>query len=154
MTITSTVFQEGEEIPMEYTCEGANINPPLTFSQIPIEAESLMLIVEDPDAPSGLFTHWLLFDMSPATLQILENTMPPTSKRGRNSFSDINYGGPCPPTGKHRYFFRLYALDTLLELEEGVSRELVMKKMDGHVLEEASLLGFYQKRQLANPRNG
>src|SRR5262249_51196814 len=110
MTITSTAFQNNDPIPPEYGYDGRNVNPPLTFSEVPAEAKSLLLIVEDPDAPNGTFTHWILYNMSPATLQILEGQLPLGAQQATNDFGTPGYGGPKPPPGKpHRYVFRLFA---------------------------------------------
>lgn len=145
MTITSSAIQANGNILPQYTADGANMSPPLTFSEIPIEAKSLVLIVDDPDAPSGTFTHWVLFDMPPSILAIPENEMPQLGKRGTNDFGEVGYGGPQPPSGTHRYYFRLYALDTMLELPEGVERQEVEQAMEGHVLQNAELVGLYSK---------
>ena len=146
MTITSTAFQDGESIPSEYTCDGDNYHPPLTFSEIPIDAESLVLIVDDPDAPGGTFTHWLVYDMTPATMQILANTKPETGHQGTNDFGDQQYGGPAPPQGSHRYFFRLYALNNRPHLAPGVHRRQVDEVLQNHVIAEAELMGTYARQ--------
>lgn len=146
MTITSTAFLHNEHIPSKYTCDGVNHNPPLTFSKVPKEAKSLVLIVEDPDAPSKIFTHWLIYNILPSTLQILENQVPPNSVQGMTDFVEAKYGGPCPPSGTHRYFFKLYALDSVLRLPEGVSTEEVQKTIEGHIKESAELIGLYKKQ--------
>lgn len=146
MTITSTAIQANGNILQQYTCDGENISPPLTFSEIPIEAKSLVLIVDDPDAPNDTFTHWLLYDMPPSILAIPENGMPQVGKAGKNGFGDVGYGGPCPPSGTHHYYFRLYALDTMLDLPEGASREEVAQAMDGHVFQNAEVVGTYAKQ--------
>lgn len=156
MIITSTAFQHNENIPSEYTCDGANRNPPLAFSQVPEKAKSLVLVVEDPDAPSKVFTHWLLYNISPATLQILESQVP-KSTQGMTDFGRIGYGGPCPPpaspeqlqrgeSGTHRYFFKLYALDTAVNLLEGASKEEVQEAMKDHIIESAELIGLYERK--------
>ena len=147
MTITSSAIQANGNILPQYTADGANMSPPLTFSEIPIEAKSLVLIVDDPDAPSGTFTHWLLFDMPPSIMAITENENPQLGKAGTNDFGDVGYGGPQPPSGTHRYYFRLFALDTMLDLPQGVEREEVEQAMDGHVLESAELVGLYAKSE-------
>lgn len=148
MAITSTAFQNNENIPGKYTCDGVNHNPPLTFSKVPENAQSLVLIVEDPDAVSKKpFIHWLLYNVPPATIQILENKVPKGSIEGMTDFGKVGYGGPCPPSGNHRYFFKLYAIDTLLDLPEGASKEEVQQLMDGHILESAELIGLYQSKR-------
>ena len=145
MTITSTAFQNNEHIPRDYTCDGENINPPLTFSEVPLEAESLALIVEDPDAPDRTFTHRLIYDMSPGTLQLLQREKPPTGKIGTNDFGQTGYGGPCPPTGIHRYYFILHALSARPHLPDGASRIDVDTAIAGHILETAQSIGLYEK---------
>lgn len=145
MTITSTAFLHNERIPAEHTCDGANINPPLTFSETPTDAKSLLLLVDDPDAPAGLFTHWLLYDMSPATLQILEEDAPETGTNGTNDTGKLGYAGPCPPSGTHRYFFKLFALKSMLNLPEGANRQEVDAAMEGQVLGSAELIGLYER---------
>lgn len=144
MTITSTAFQQKEYIPPEYSYDGDNKNPPLTFSEVPTEAKSLLLIVDDPDAPNGTFTHWIVYNMSPATLQIPEGGLPPTGKPATNSFGAATYGGPAPPSGTHRYFFRLYALDiTLPEVRPTDTRKDIDALIEGHVIDQAELMGLY-----------
>lgn len=145
MTITSTAFQNGDDIPKEYTTDGDNINPPLTFSEVPGNAKSLVLIVDDPDAPHPPFTHWMLYDMSPATLQILEHSTPQTGKQGKNGFAKNTYGGPAPPNGTHRYFFKLFALDTVLKLPEGATRQELDTAINGHILEDTAIMARYTR---------
>ncbi len=152
MTITSTAFQPNGTIPSKYTCDGENINPPITFSKVPKEAKSLVLIIDDPDAvpagrqtPSKTFTHWVVYNIPPSTLQILEGEIPPNSMQGMTDFGKTRYGGPCPPSGVHRYFFKLFALDSNLELKVGASKEEVLKAMKNHLLESTELIGLYGK---------
>lgn len=145
MTITSTAFQEMEDIPSEYTCDGDNINPPLTFSGIPAETQSLALVVDDPDAPVGLFTHWIIYNMSPATMQILQNAKPETGVEGTNDMPVVGYTGPCPPNGKHRYFFKLYALKSMLSLNEGANRQEFDIAIEEQIIDMAQLVGLYEK---------
>jgi Raf kinase inhibitor-like YbhB/YbcL family protein len=148
MNITSNAIQANDEILPEYTCDGKNISPSLTFSEIPDGAKSLMLMLKDPDAPNGIFTHWMLYDLSPATLQLVEGQPALTGKTGTNDFGNQGYGGPCPPAGmQHRYFFRLYALDTTLDLPEGATRQTVLDAMAGHEIASAELMGTYTKVQ-------
>ena len=146
MSITSSVFKQGEEIPSKYTCDGKNINPPLEIKDIPKEAKSLVLIIDDPDAPGGTFLHWLVFNISPETQVIKENTIPLGAQEGKNSFRRIDYGGPCPPSGVHHYFFRLYALDKWLRLAKGSNLETVKKAMEGHILCQTELMGIYKRK--------
>ncbi|MDZ7744783.1 MAG: YbhB/YbcL family Raf kinase inhibitor-like protein [Candidatus Saccharibacteria bacterium] len=145
MTITSSAFRHEEIIPSSYTCDGDNVNPPLTFSDIPKDAAGLALIIDDPDAPAGLFTHWMLYDMSPATLQILENSIPKTGLQGKNDFGNQNYDGPCPPDGKHRYYVTLFALKSPTKLEKGATRQQLDNALEGNVLEKAVFMGYYEK---------
>jgi Raf kinase inhibitor-like YbhB/YbcL family protein len=145
MTVTSTAFQNNEKIPAKYTCSWDNVNPPLTFSEVSTEAKSLVLIMDDPDAPNGAFTHWVIYDMSPATLQILENNTPETGKQGINDFKSVGYGGPCPPSGTHRYFFKLYALRSMLNLPQGANRQTLEEAMKDQVIDSAELIGRYSR---------
>lgn len=146
MTITSTAIQANGNILSQYTCDGPNISPPLTFSEIPIEAKSLVLIVDDPDAPNGTFTHWLLYDMPPSILAIPENDTPQVGKVGTNDFGNAGYSGPCPPNGTHHYYCRLYALDVMLDLPEGAGRQEVEEAMSGHIFQDATVMGTYTKQ--------
>lgn len=145
MQILSVMFQENEFIPMQYTCEGENINPPLLFLDVPQEAKSLVLIVDDPDAVSGLFTHWIVFNIPPDTNNIGENSTPP-GVEATTSYGKPGWGGPCPPNEPvHHYQFKLYALDTILDLDNAATREDIDEAMDGHVIDDAELVGLYQK---------
>jgi Raf kinase inhibitor-like YbhB/YbcL family protein len=145
MTITSTAFQNNDPIPKEYGYDGRNVNPPLTFSEVPVEAKSLLLMVEDPDAPNGIFTHWILYNISPATLQIMEGSAPIGAQEATNDFGVTGYGGPKPPPGKpHRYVFKLFALDiTLKDVRPQDRRQEVYTAMDGHVIDEAQIVGLF-----------
>ncbi len=145
MKITSSVFEHNKSIPEKYTCEGKDINPPLQISDVPEGTKSLALIVDDPDAPGGTFVHWVAFDI-PVTNQIAEKSIP--GKQGANDFGRKNYGGPCPPSGTHRYFFKIYALDTTLNLAEGITKSGLEKAMQGHILASTELIGLYQKKRL------
>lgn len=149
MKLSSTAFEQNQPIPAKYTCDGVNHNPPLTFSQVPQEAHSLVLVVEDPDAPRKVFTHWLVYNIPPSTQHIREQEVPPQSKQGMTDFGTRGYGGPCPPSGTHRYVFQLFALDTTLALSEGLRKEEVLAKMKGHVIATAELVGTYRRRGLA-----
>lgn len=122
MKITSPSFQENAFIPSKYTCDGENINPPLVISDVSADAKSLALIVDDPDAPVGTFVHWLVWNIPPRVGEIKEGSLPEGSIQGTNDFGKKEYGGPCPPSGTHRYFFRLYALNQELNLPEGAKR--------------------------------
>lgn len=143
MTITSPAFKHQEEIPARYTCQGNNINPPLAFSNIPVGTKSFVLIVDDPDAPMGTWVHWVVFNILKTTISIAQQSVP--GIQGLNDFGNNTYGGPCPPSGTHRYFFKLYALDTILSLIEGSSKATVEKAMQSHILSEATLIGLYKK---------
>ena len=141
MNITTTSL--GETIPVKHTCDGENVNPELAFEDIPEETKSLSLIVDDPDAPGGLFTHWIVFNIDPKTQKIQENTPPATGVIGKNDFKNIDYDGPCPPSGTHRYYFRLFALDTMLDLKEGCNRAQLDSAIENHVIESAELMSRY-----------
>ena len=145
MKIVSSTFDNNQNIPSKYTCDGENINPPLTFSVIPNNAKSLVLIVDDPDAPGGVWTHWILFNISPAIQNITENSVPPEAIQGITSFGSNRYGGPCPPFGTHHYFFKLFALDTKLNLTDKTDSENLQEAMKGHVIEQTQLVGIYSR---------
>lgn len=146
MKITSTAFKNNEQIPQEYTCDGDDINPPLKFEDVPNEAASLALIISDPDAvPKKPFYHWVLFNMDPGTDHIDEDSVPATAIEGKNDSDKLEYGGPCPPSGTHRYIFKLYALDSILDLEEGAVAQEVKQEMEGHIVETAEVIGLYSK---------
>lgn len=144
MTLTSPVFINNGSIPTKYTCEGININPPLNISTVSIFAKSLVLIINDPDSPSEDFTHWIIFNIDPKTASIEENSIPENSSEGQNDFGQPNYGGPCPGNGEHSYEFKLYSLDTILNLEKGATKKQVLEAMKGHILEQTKLIGKYQ----------
>lgn len=145
MQITSSAFQNNQMIPAQYTCEGHNNNPPLTITGVPSQAKSLALIVDDPDAPMGTWVHWVVFNIpAQSTMEIKEKQIP--GIQGINNFGELNYGGPCPPSGTHHYFFKAYALDQELVLKQGAKKSEVEKAMKGHVLAEAQLIGLYKKR--------
>jgi len=143
MRISSQAFNEGGKIPDKYTKYGDNKIPPLHFEGIPTRTRSLALIVDDPDAPSGTFNHWLLFNVDPSTKEIKEDCVPVMATQGRNDFGDVEYGGPRPPSGEHRYFFKAFALDTVLPLGRGIKRAELEREMKDHVLESATLMGKY-----------
>jgi len=147
MKITSSAFQEGGNIPSKFTCDGADVNPALRFEGAPAEAKSLALIVDDPDAPSGLFTHWLAWNIDPKTTDVAENSAPAKAVQGTNDFPKTGYGGPCPPSGTHRYFFKIFALDQMLDLKAGAKRAEVDAAMRGHVIAQGELMGRYSKQK-------
>jgi len=150
LQLTSPAFTQGEAIPAKYTCDGANVSPPLEWGQPPAGAKSFVLIVDDPDAFKGPWVHWVFYNI-PATLQSLRESVskdadfPKGSLEGINDFKKTGYGGPCPPQGAHRYFFRLYALDTMLPLPLGAKRKDVDKAMSGHILAQGELMGTYSR---------
>jgi Raf kinase inhibitor-like YbhB/YbcL family protein len=143
MKLTSPAFEAGGVIPSKYTCDGRNISPPLHIEDIPDDAATLALIVDDPDAPAGTWDHWILFNIPATTTDIAEDSAPGT--QGVNDYKKSYYRGPCPPSGSHRYFFKLYALDTELDLKAGASNRALEKAMKNHVLAEAELMGRYTR---------
>ena len=144
MKITSLAFSQGQSIPAKYTCKGENINPELVFEQIPPEAKSLALIMDDPDAPGATFTHWVVYNMPPETMRLAENSNPP-GVQAKNSADENKYIGPCPPSGTHRYFFKLYALDAMLSASKISTKEDLLSATQGHILEETELMGKFTK---------
>jgi Raf kinase inhibitor-like YbhB/YbcL family protein len=146
LTITSPAFRSGEFIPSKYTCDGADVNPALAIGNVPSEAKSLAIIMDDPDAPSGMWVHWVVWDIDPKTQEIPEDSVPVGAQLGMNDFRKTPYGGPCPPAGTHRYFFKLYALDRVLSLGPGTNKITLEKAMKGHVLEQAELMGRYRRK--------
>jgi hypothetical protein len=145
MTIASPAFGNCQMIPKIYTCDGENINPALNFSNIPKRAKSLALIVDDPDAPAGTWTHWIVFNIRPTTKKIEQNSVPAGSTLGTTSFGKPEYGGPCPPSGTHRYFFKLYALDTTLKADTKTTETALVNEMQGHILDQAQIVGLYRR---------
>ena len=149
--ISSSAFSEGQPIPKEYTCEGADVSPPLTWANVPEGVKSLALICDDPDAPVGTWVHWVLYNLPPETRELGDSvsTKPVLDNGARQGITDFKrpgYGGPCPPPGKpHRYFFKLYALDTALDLKEGATKKDVEKAMQGHILAQGQLMGTYKR---------
>jgi hypothetical protein len=146
LKITSPAFVTNGFIPARFTCDGNDINPPLEISHVPAEAKSLALIVDDPDAPVGMWVHWVVWNIDPTTLEIAEDNVPRTASQGKNDWKRNTYGGPCPPSGVHRYFFKLYALDTRLNLGTGAAKTDLEKAMHGHILAKAELIGLYKRR--------
>ncbi len=144
--LESPAFSAQEMIPRKYTCDGQDINPPLAIRNIPEKTRSLALIVDDPDAPMGLFTHWILWNIPPNTMMIQENTVPKGAIEGHNSFNQNHYGGPCPPgRGTHHYQFRLFALDSTLAIPAGSSRQALLKAMEHHVVGQTMMVGLYRR---------
>lgn len=145
MKITSSVFENNGKIPRKYTCQGEDVNPPLEFFDMPKGTKSLALIVDDPDAPMGTWVHWVVWNIKPETREIKEDEVPEGAKQGLNDFRKHEYGGPCPPSGTHRYFFKLYALDTTLNISENSKKSDLENAMKGHILEKAEIVGLYAK---------
>ncbi len=151
LTVSSSAFQEGDRIPTKYTCEGQDVSPPLAWSEPPVGARSFALIVDDPDAPGGVFTHWVLFNIPPDSRELPEaiptqGELPSGALQGKNDFGKTGYGGPCPPPGRpHRYQFTLYALDQPLDLKRGISKKQLLSTMQGHILAQGQLTGTYQR---------
>jgi Raf kinase inhibitor-like YbhB/YbcL family protein len=144
MEISSAAFKDGEMIPSKYTCDGENVNPPIEIKNIPEEAVCLALIVDDPDAPISTWVHWLVWNM-PVTHHIKENEVHGTE--GVNDFQQHHYGGPCPPSGTHRYFFKVYALDALLELPSAAKKNELERIMSEHIIGFGELVGLYKRKK-------
>ncbi|HEX2769676.1 MAG TPA: YbhB/YbcL family Raf kinase inhibitor-like protein [Geobacteraceae bacterium] len=146
LKITSPAFVTNGYIPARFTCDGTDINPPLEIARVPAEAKSLALIVDDPDAPVGMWVHWVVWNIDPSTREIAEDTVPHEATQGKNDWKRNGYGAPCPPSGVHRYFFKLYALDTKLNLGAGTTKRDLEKAMEGHILAKSELIGLYKRR--------
>jgi Raf kinase inhibitor-like YbhB/YbcL family protein len=146
MKITSSAFQDGGNIPSKFTCDGGDASPPLQIADVPSGAKSVVLVVDDPDAPSGLFTHWMVWNISPQTNAIAEGTTP-KGVHGTNDFGKSGYGGPCPPSGTHRYYFKIFALDRELDLPSGAKRSQLDAAMKGHVVAQGELMGRYSRKK-------
>lgn len=142
LNVRSVAFSQGGHIPKKYTCEGDDVNPPLEISNLPVETKTLALIVEDPDAPHGTFDHWIAWNIRPNE-SIAENSLPGIN--GTNGFGKTGYGGPCPPSGSHRYFFKVYALDVQLDLLAGSNKKALQQAMKGHILAKGELMAHYKK---------
>lgn len=146
MIISSSAFQNNSSMPPMYTCDGKDISPPLSFSEVPASAKSLALIVDDPDAPNGDWVHWLVWNIDPAITTLEENSLPAEALAGTTSFGESAWGGPCPPSGVHHYQFKLYALDNKLDLQAGAQKNDLQKAIQGHILAQAMLVGLYQRQ--------
>lgn len=151
IVLSSSAFQQGEKIPTVYTCDGKDLSPPLQWQGLPAETKSIAIICDDPDAPMGTWVHWVIFNL-PGTLTSLEagvlkvKSLENGAIQGWNDFGRIGYGGPCPPRGStHRYFFKIYALDAILQLEPDIDKELLAQAMQGHILAEGHLMGKYHR---------
>jgi Raf kinase inhibitor-like YbhB/YbcL family protein len=153
LKVTSSAFESGQGIPVRFTCEGADSSPPLRWAGVPADAKSLALICDDPDAPVGTCVHWVLYDLPASTVEMNEKvptseTLPSGAKQGVNDFKRVGYGGPCPPPGKpHRYYFKLYALDTNLGLKPRATKAELLRAMKGHLLADSELIGTYRRRR-------
>ncbi len=145
MIISSPSFSHNQIIPAKFTCDGHNVNPRLEFSNLPKQARSLALIVDDPDAPGATWVHWTIWNIDPATPGIEENSTPPGSVEGITSFGPAGWGGPCPPKGRHRYFFKLYALDIKLNLTSSAKPQELMDSIAHHIIAQAQLIGRYER---------
>jgi Raf kinase inhibitor-like YbhB/YbcL family protein len=150
LELRSSAFGEGERIPSDFTCEGADMSPPLAWSGVPENAQSLAIIVEDPDASMKDWTHWLIYDLPVSLSQLPAGIIAGQDffgggSQGRNDFKQLGYGGPCPPSGEHRYLFKIYALDAMLQLKPGASKQELLRAMQGHILAEGALTGRYDR---------
>lgn len=144
MKLTSLAFSNNGNVPSKYTCDGQNVNPPLSFEDIPANAKSLVLIVDDPDAPMGTWDHWIIFNIPPTVADISENSVP-AGTQALISWGKPGYGGPCPPSGTHHYHFKLYALDAMIMLGSSAKKADIEQAMQGHILEQTELLGLYSR---------
>jgi len=149
--ITSPVFSNGSLIPSKYTCDGQNVSPPLQWQNVPAAAKSLAIICDDPDAPVGTWVHWVLYNLPPDTTQLAENIpadriLVSHANQGTNDFRKIGYGGPCPPSGTHRYFFKIYALDTTIDLQPGATKKQLLNAARGHIIGTGELIGKYSRQ--------
>src|SRR3989344_4227757 len=147
MKIISPVFENNQSIPKKYSCDGENVNPPLQFVDIPQNAKSLVLIVDDPDAPNGTFDHWVVFNIDPQAIEVKENSIPDNGVVGKSSTGSSKWVSPCPPSGTHRYFFKLYALDIILDISQNSNKEAVLDAMKEHVIAQSELIGLYSRRK-------
>lgn len=145
MKVTSD-FENNGQIPSKYTCDGQDLAPELIISDVPAGTKELVLIVDDPDAPIGTFVHWVLYNIPADTAKIDNKNLPEGAKQGFSDFRRNGWGGPCPPNGEHRYFFKLYAIDTKLELPEGANKAKIENAIKGHIIEQAQLIGLYKRK--------
>ncbi len=149
--ITSSAFEEGGMIPSKYTCDGANVSPPLLWTGVPEGAASIAIISDDPDAPMGTWVHWVLYNLPGQTKELAQDfppdeTLPDGTRQGVTDFGSTGYGGPCPPSGTHRYFFKIYALDTKIDIVSVINKKDLVKAMEGHILAQGQLMGKYKRR--------
>ena len=148
--LTSMAFKEGEAIPRQYTCDGVNISPPLEWNGVPKTAKAIAIIADDPDAPAGTWVHWVLYNLAAENIGLVENVpagdnLKAGGFQGKTDFESVGYGGPCPPSGTHRYFFKIYALDSALDLKAGATKAEVEKAMEGHIISQGQLMGTYHR---------
>lgn len=148
--VTSTAFEEGGMIPSKYTCDGEDISPPLSWSGVPEGTKSIALISDDPDAPMGTWVHWVAFNLPPETRELIEDIshgemLEVGGKQGKTDFGKVGYGGPCPPSGTHRYYFKIYALDSMINSEAGITKADLLEAMKGHILAQGQLMGKYKR---------
>jgi len=144
MKLTSSLFRNNGNYPGAFTCDGRETNPPLEIKDVPRDAKTLALVLRDPDAPSGIFVHWVVWNIDPKIEQIDEDSVPAGALQGRTTDGKHHYVGPCPPSGTHRYIFTVYALDTDLHLNEGATLEQLMVAMHGHIIEQAEIMARYR----------
>lgn len=152
MRITSSAFTDGNMIPAKYTCDGQDISPPLEWKDVPAGTKSFVLISDDPDAPMGTWVHWVAYNIPPDVAKLDENVKREKEfkngmRQGSNDWPKIGYGGPCPPSGTHRYYFKLYAIDTMLDIKPGATKTQILDTMKGHVLSEAQIMGRYHRQK-------
>lgn len=150
MKLTSPAFEHNKKIPSEYTCDGEDISPELTIEDVPQNANSLALIMDDPDVPKnirpdGLFVHWVVWNI-PRDTKTISRANEPEGVLGKTNFGRTGYGGPCPPDSEHRYFFKLYALDTTIDLKEGSTKKELERAMEGHIIQKTELIGLYERK--------
>jgi len=146
LNISSTAFKHGEAIPARYSCDGSDINPPLKIGPPPENTITIALIMDDPDAPVGTWVHWVVWNLPQETREILEKSLPSGAIQGKNSWKRNSYGGPCPPSGTHRYFFKIYALDTALNLNQATTKADLEQAMQDHILAKGELMGTYKRK--------
>lgn len=145
MKLTSSAFDDNQKIPEIYTCDGDNINPPLEIADVPENAKSLCLIMDDPDAPGETFLHWMIWNIPPSLKEIAENDWPEGAEQGENGAGELGYLGACPPSGVHHYHFKLYALNKKLEVTANITKSALEKEIDGSLIEKAELVGIYSR---------
>jgi hypothetical protein len=150
ITVSSPAFGSLQQIPQKYTCDGMDVSPPLSWDTVPDNARSIVLVCDDPDAPAGTWVHWVCYDIPSAVNAMAEampraDTLPCGGKQGKNDFGRIGWGGPCPPSGTHRYFFKVYVLDTMLDLPAGRTKKNIEKAMKGHIVGQGELVGKYSR---------